>query len=122
MFIYRDPEGSKLVSLAEVCRHLYDLQSMTLPKTAATLEEIAARFMEDEVMKEYGMTGDSVFYRGTDENHGFVLFASDFISSNLYRTQRHYFADGTFRVVPKNTCFTQLYIIHVEYKGHVSKL
>lgn len=120
--LYSDPEGGQYVSYAKVNRHLSTLRSKRHPKSPRTLEEVIELFTKPAISAMYGHTGSDVpFYRGTvnTPSYGFSLFASESVVRLLAETERNFFADGTFRIVPKG-CFRQLYIIHVEYKGHVS--
>lgn len=62
------------------------------------------------------------FYRGTvmDEACEFAIFASAELISKLPSIpNKRYHADGTIRVVPTG-CFKQLFVIHLEFKDHVS--
>lgn len=108
-FHHRDPVGGKHISYAKINRHLSTLRSQKHPKSPKTLAEIAVLFKKEHIMKFYGRF---IAKRSTR-----LGMASPCLRRRT--SSRHYFADGTFRVVSKG-CFQQLYIIHVEYKGHVS--
>lgn len=121
---YSDPEGGKNISFTKVSRHLSTLRSKRHPKSPRTLEEVEEMFAKPSIQALYGQTGGRApFYRGTVKTteYGFTVFASEAVVNRLTDTNRHFFADGTFRIVPKG-CYRQLYIIHVEYKGNVSNL
>lgn len=109
-------------------RNLYRLRAVATPRNPMTLDEIVAAFSNPTTKKKYGFTKEdppSPFYHSTHKYegaNGFTVFVNDHIQRNLdCFTSRRFFADGTFRVVPSG-CFKQLFIIHVEYQGHVNAI
>lgn len=106
-------------------RNLFRHKSGVTPRNPITLDEVIAAFSNPETKLKYGFTKEdppAPFYHSTTKygNAGFTIFVNDFILKNLsFFKIRRYFADGTFRVVPSG-CFKQLFVIHIEYQGHVS--
>lgn len=80
-------------------------------------------------MTEYGMTlatplaESTQFYRGViiEQNFAYCIFAFQRIISEIEQIapeRRHYYMDGTFKVVPFGA-FNQLLIIYIEFFGKV---
>lgn len=110
---------------AAVRRNLYKIRSEAMPPSPKTPAEIVAAYEIENIMKNYGMTAAAggveatAFYRKTYSNPQFAycIFASEYIAervAELEPNRRHFFMDGTFRVVPYGD-FSQLLVIHAAF-------
>lgn len=90
---------------------------------------IKQQFEIPEIMNEYGTTHGTLteaatpFYRGVvcEDNFAYCIFASEHIIKQIKdipAERRHYYMDGTFKVVPFGA-FNQLLIIYIEFFGKV---
>lgn len=106
-------------------RNLIRIRNGIMPASPTTPQEISENFKKEEIMREYGMTistpttESTPFFRGVIVEHDFAycIFASQRIIdeiNHLPEESRHYFMDGTFKVVPFGK-FNQLLIIYIEF-------
>lgn len=121
----KDEKGGANIPFNKKRRNYARIRSGTTPAGPKTLEDIVSAYENTATMKKYGYTsGDppTLFYHGTvnHKDYGFTIFATEFITRQISEmSERRYFADGTFRVVPSG-CFQQLFVVHVELQNHVS--
>lgn len=96
-----------------------------MPPSPKTPDEIVASYKNEIIMANYGMTKtaggvtSTAFYRKTYSNSQFAycIFASKPIVDKVAELEphrRHFFMDGTFRVVPYGD-FSQLLVIHAAF-------
>lgn len=106
-------------------RDLICIRNGIMPASPSTPQEIAANFEKEDIMREYGMTTgtpqceSTPFFRGViiEEEFAYCVFASQRIIDEINQLppeNRHYYMDGTFKVVPFGR-FNQLLIIYFEF-------
>lgn len=106
-------------------RHLIRIRNGTMPPSPNTPLAIRESFEIPEILKEYGTiihtaTDESIpFYRCVqiEDEFAYCVFASERIINEIKKMpaeRRHYYMDGTFKVVPYGA-FNQLLIIYVEF-------
>lgn len=110
---------------ASARRNLYRIKSGAMPSSPQTSAEVASAFENEVIMHTFGMTVPSggvpanAFYRTvfSNTNFAYCVFASQPIINRVAempQERRHYFMDGTFRVVPFGS-FNQLLVIHASF-------
>lgn len=106
-------------------RHLQRIRNKVLPSSPCTPLEIQQNFLLPDIMKEYGnaiaIGNDEPipFYRcvSIEQEFAYCIFASQRIIDEIAKLpeeRRHYYMDGTFKVVPFGD-FNQLLIIYAEF-------
>lgn len=96
------------------------------PKVPWTATDITRAFEDDATLDKYGfnLRRTERFYIETvqNENHAFTLFASRETMKLIEQhipDNRRYLMDGTFNVTPTG-CYSQLFIIYIEFRNDVS--
>lgn len=113
-----------------VNRQLYRLRTASLPPNPKTPADIIESFNIPAIMEQYGTAvaafgkEASPFFREVhvDPDFAYAIFASQPIidqMATLTPERRHFYLDGTFKVVPYGQ-FTQLLIIHTEFYEKVN--
>lgn len=101
---------------------LYRVRKEGCPGNPQRTSEVEEIFSVQGTYERFGKTigvNPQPFYRGTvkiGEKIG-VIFSSPEIQRKLHQTNRHYYIDATFSVVPQQ--FYQLLIVGVEYEKHM---
>lgn len=107
-------------------RNLIRIRNGIMPASPNTPLDIANNFKIESIMKEYGMTMPitvtdqmTPFFRTVqiEDDFAYCVFASQRIINEielLPEDSRHFYMDGTFKVVPYGS-FNQLLIIYAEF-------
>lgn len=108
-----------------VNRHLYRLRTAALPPNPKSPAEVIESFNLPAIIETYGMTiaafgkESMPFFRKVhiDEDFAYAIFASQPIIDEVLKLdeeRRHFYLDGTFKVVPYGQ-FSQLLVIYAEF-------
>lgn len=101
---------------------LHRIRKSEAPENPHQAANVEAIFDDPATFERFGKSlgvNPEPFYRGTitiGEKVG-VIFGSGDIIRNLNQTNRRYYIDGTFSIVPQQ--FYQLLIVGVEYEKHM---
>lgn len=108
--------------IVDVLRGLQKIRSLGVPKAPINIAEIRSAINRVEIFETYCRTMHTEIrelfldhlYEGKD--FSYCIFSSkkimQLIEEKIVVRDRHYFIDGTFKVVPLG-CFTQLLVFHV---------
>lgn len=111
--------------MERIKRNCVRLKNLISPNAPRTVSGVASVFENEATMLKYGYTCSANpvrFYVGCEDeiDYGFVTFKSQVLIDQLAKiSEKEYYIDGTFRVVP-NGEFAQLLVLHYEYKGQVN--
>lgn len=97
-------------------RHLTRLKNALVPNAPRTAADILSLFCKEEILERFGK-----MYAGTviEPNYKFTIFRSKFAIETMNKsTDRIFFVDGTFRVVPDGE-YVQLLIVHWGFQNMV---
>lgn len=113
-FFLRFPNGGgKHCNFNKIARHRTRLKNMLSPNAPKTVEDVEAAFKLEATMTKYGHTKGQerhIFYSGAVKTRVINLMTNC--------TDRRFYVDGSFRVVP-NGKYKQLLIIHWEHMNQV---